>query len=220
MRDPTLWQDIRGSLLPQPLTSVDTEADLPAGALDARLTEDENWDPGYARQAVEEYGRFIYLSRVSPGKVTPSDIIDTVWHAHITDSRAYTEDFCQRLFGEIVHHEPATGPADIPRHEAQFAATLALYKAEFGTDPPAEIWFHYSPDRQARDRQKRVFARLCGVATGLATIVILYTLFGWVAGALFLGFIAGEIMNMALGPRPPGPRIKSSDSGCGSGCGD
>lgn len=220
MRDPALWQKIRGSLLPRPFTLVNDEADSPAGVLDARLTEEESWDPDYARQAVEEYCRFIYLSRVGPGKVTPSDIIDTVWHMHITDSRAYIEDFCQRLFGEIVHHEPATGPADNPRHEAQFAATLALYKAEFGRDPPADIWFHYAPDQQVRDRRKTVFARLSGVATGLATIVILYTAFGWVAGALFLGFIAGEIVNMALGPSAPGPRIKSSDSGCGSGCGD
>ena len=167
MRDPALWQKIRASLIPGQPTHAGLEGDPEAGALETRLTEAENWDPGYARGAVEEYGRFFYLSRVSPNRVTPSKIIDTVWHTHISDSRAYIEDFCRTLFGEIVHHEPSKGPMDASRHEVQFAATLALYRVEFGIHVHDAVQFRFlAQDKDLRSGcarfRARLFPRLAG----------------------------------------------------------
>ena len=221
MRDPELWHRIRASLLSHPAVfgpvSVGTESPLAM-----RLHEDADWDLDFARGAVGEYARFIYLARVSPGRVTPSDLIDTVWHIHVTDSRAYVEEFCRKLFGEIVHHVPSAGPGDRPRHAAQYRATLALYREEFASDPPPDYWYRYTPEDDARDRRQARRAQLSGVATGIGMAAILHMAFGWTLFAIFLGIVINWMLQAVLAPRVPGPRLNRSSSGdgCGSGCGD
>jgi hypothetical protein len=219
MRDPDLWQRIENNLgvAPVPVAVADDEQMEP---LASRLSEDENWEPGYARGAVREYARFIYLSRVSPGRVTPSDIVDKVWHTHLVDSRSYVEEFCQTLFGQIVHHQPSGGPSEAARHKMQYADTLALYKEEFGTEPPVDYWYHYAPEQADADRRQLRGAKWKGLVAGIGLGATLHWLFGWVAFALFLGFIFAWIVEGFLSPRVPGPRMKSSDSDGGGGCGD
>ncbi len=219
MRDPELWQRIQDNLVAGPVAlEVVETADV--GPLATRLNEDEDWELGYARGAVREYGRFMYLSRVSTSRVTPSDVIDTVWHTHLADSRAYVEEFCRAVFGEIVHHVPSTGPTERARHEGQFEETLALYEEEFGSAPPPEYWFHYTPEQEVADRRQHRFAKLSGVVTGIGLTAILYMLFGWIGLAIFLGIAAAWILEAVLSPRVPGPRLKPTDSDGGSGCGD
>lgn len=222
MRDPALWDRIRlYPFAPVPEGQA-PKSDPGKIALAARLEEAEGWDPAYVREAIEEYRRFVYLSRVSDRHVTPSEIVDRVWHEHITDSRSYVEDFCRTLFGEILHHEPATGPDDRPRFEAQYAATRTLYAAEFGREPPAEIWFYRPPDKVAADRRRGRLARAAGWVAGIGVAWTCHAAFGWLVGAIFVGCVAGTIVNGVLRPRIPGPRHASSNSdssGC-SGCGD
>jgi hypothetical protein len=219
MRNPELWERLsRYDFLREP---DGKEAHTPRRSrLAFLLGQNEHWTDEYAMNAVEEYRRFVYLARVADGKVTPSEIVDRVWHAHITDSGDYVDGFCRALFGEILHHEPATGPADRPRHEAQFAATRTLYEAEFGEVPPPDFWYHNTPKILAAARRRASLAKIAGFATGIAVTWLCHRLFGGVAGALFTGCVAGSLTALALSPKVPGPHLKSSDSGgCGS-CGD
>ena len=217
MRDVTLWDRIRRHPFPPP-EADDGEVEG-RSALSARLEEAEGWAADYARSAVEEYRRFVYLSRISRQQVTPSAVIDRVWHEHVTDSRDYIEGFCRGLFGEILHHEPGR-PEEADRFEAQYAATRALYESEFGAPPPEDIWIHRPAAQVRRDRTRAVVATLAGIGTALAVGYVTHVWFGWWLGALFSAAVAGVIVNEVLKPRVPGPRYSSSDSSGCSSCGD
>jgi hypothetical protein len=83
----------------------------------------------------------LFLGMVSPSSVTPSKVIDEVWHAHILFTRAYRQ-FCQEVFGHPFDHDPELIPADDQTavFQAQYLATLDLYRREFGAEPPVDIW--------------------------------------------------------------------------------
>ena len=131
MRDPKLWERLRAHRFDDP--SEETP-------FSARLAKAAGWTDRKAAQVIEEYRRFIYLSQVAPGRVTPSELVDKAWHLHMTNTRDYWDRLCGRTLKAPLHHEPSTGPADDTRHVEQYDATLALYEQEFGTRPPPAVW--------------------------------------------------------------------------------
>jgi hypothetical protein len=72
-------------------------------------------------------------------QVTPSKLVDELWHAHILRSPAYFQ-FCLQHApgGRYVHHEPHF---DKPHnyHEPGFDETVKAYTAQFGC-PPRDVW--------------------------------------------------------------------------------
>jgi hypothetical protein len=72
-------------------------------------------------------------------QVTPSKLVDELWHAHILRSPAYFQ-FCLQYSprGRYVHHEPHF---DKPHnyHEPGFAETVKAYATLFGC-PPRDVW--------------------------------------------------------------------------------
>ena len=112
-----------------------------------RLARENGWSKAFAAGAVDEYKRFVYLAAVSTGQVTPSDIVDQVWHLHLTFTRSYWNDLCGSVLEKPLHHNPTKGgPAERARYRAQYAATLALYRREFGAAAPTAYW----PDADRR----------------------------------------------------------------------
>lgn len=106
-----------------------------------RLARENGWTRDLARRATEEYKKFVYLAAVSPTPVTPSDIVDQVWHLHLTLTRSYWNDLCGAVLGKALHHEPTMGGAtEDARYGRQYDETLALYRAEFGCDAPTAFW--------------------------------------------------------------------------------
>lgn len=60
--------------------------------------------------------------------------MDTIWHYHILDTRAYAKD-CQSVFGEFFHHYPyfgMRGKEDEENLEKSFYKTCELYETRFG----------------------------------------------------------------------------------------
>ncbi len=60
--------------------------------------------------------------------------MDTMWHYHILDTRAYVRD-SERVFGGYFHHYPyfgLRGDEDARRLKATFETTKELYEREFG----------------------------------------------------------------------------------------
>ena len=103
-----------------------------------------------AAQAVEEYRRFCFLACSGAEDVTPSALIDQVWHTHLTDTREYWQQFCPHVLQTTLHHRPGRGDAaDAERHAAQYRATLARYRCYFG-EPPAACWPAPAGERAAR----------------------------------------------------------------------
>lgn len=106
-----------------------------------RLRRENGWTRAFTQQAIAEYRKFLYLAATSPGHVTPSDVVDQVWHLHLTYTRAYWDTLCGEILGRPLHHGPTQGgPAEGQRYRDQYAETLALYRAAFGAEAPAAIW--------------------------------------------------------------------------------
>jgi hypothetical protein len=106
-----------------------------------RLAHENGWPKAFARRAVDEYKKFVYLAATSATPVTPSDVVDQVWHLHLTFTRSYWDDMCAGLLGHALHHGPTKGGSrEDAKYRRQYAETLALYRCEFGTEPPADFW--------------------------------------------------------------------------------
>ena len=85
-----------------------------------------------------EYRRFLTLKLLYPSiALVPSKQVDTVWHAHILDTRAYRED-CQQVFGRFIDHYPyfgIYGKDDYQEMKNTFSQTVVLYEKHFGAYP-------------------------------------------------------------------------------------
>ena len=116
-------------------------ADASTKAFGSKLARKLGWTNAFSLHAIREYKKFVYLGVVSEFSVTPPKVIDQVWHEHLLFSRPYRE-FCRDVLERDFDHNPelvpASGQTDV--FEAQYDATLALYRQEFNAEPPGEIW--------------------------------------------------------------------------------
>lgn len=127
-----LWQRL------QAYRFGEDEAALPAFV--RRVAKAANVSQALAAHAVEEYRRFCFLACVAGEEVTPSALVDQVWHTHLTDTREYWQRFCPQVLRITLHHQPGRGdPADAERFQAQYKATLGHYWHHFG-EPPLACW--------------------------------------------------------------------------------
>lgn len=125
----------------------------------ARLARDNNWSVDFAKRAIDEYKKFVFLAMTAGHPVTPSDEVDQVWHLHLLYTRSYWEDF-SRILGKPLHHGPTLGGADEGRKfHAWYENTLCSYLKVFAVAPPGDIW--PEPARRFDDAQqfKRINTR-------------------------------------------------------------
>lgn len=149
MNKKDLWNRLRGyhfdDLVPTHLTDQILElfggTDASTKAFADKIARKENWKTSFALKAVTEYKKFVYLAMISDTPVTPSKVIDKVWHAHQLFNRGY-RTFCQTVLERNFDHEPELVPfkEETTVFGAQYMATLELYKTEFGIDPPDDVW--------------------------------------------------------------------------------
>ena len=106
-----------------------------------RLQREQGWSAARTARAIVEYRRFVILASIGDHPVSPSPVVDAVWHLHLTDTRRYWEDFCPNVLGWPLHHDPSRGGAEARRrHDAQYQHTLAAYAHVFGQAPPRDLW--------------------------------------------------------------------------------
>jgi uncharacterized membrane protein YgcG len=106
-----------------------------------KLSRKLNWKKSFALKAIWEYKKFVYLGVISDFSVTPSKIIDQVWHEHLLFSAGYRK-FCREIIRYNFDHNPELVSFGIQTEafKSQYWHTIELYKKEFGIDPPAAIW--------------------------------------------------------------------------------
>ena len=131
MRNPDLWARLQ---------AFEFDNGTGSAPFSVKLARAEGWSKAYTARVIEEYRRFLYLTQVGDRQATPSQIVDAAWHMHLTFTRDYWEDLCPTVIGKPIHHQPCAGEEEMPRYRDQFAATKALYEAEFGAEPPSDIW--------------------------------------------------------------------------------
>jgi hypothetical protein len=225
--DAALWQAIN---------AYDIDAADAALPFSRRLARDNGWSTDFARRAIAEYKRFIYLACVSGRTVTPSEEVDSVWHLHLIYTRDYWNRFCAALLKRPIHHGPTEGgKAEADRYRDCYRETLDLYRIEFGTAPPDDMWpdeaIRFAPrTTRAVDSRthlvlpKRQMLLYAIVATALtlaacspdalvkdAVPTVLALVLIWLAAVVVGSFTSGAKRTKGRGDR--------SGSGCGGGCG-
>jgi hypothetical protein len=144
-----LWRSLKHyhfeHIVPVHLTDVIAgifgKADSSTHAFAGKLCRKLNWRTAFALRAIHEYKKFVYLGVVGRSPVTPSKVIDQVWHEHLLFSKAYRE-FCKQIIGQDFDHTPELIPLGDQTlvFNDQYLGTLEQYRTEFNSDPPDDIW--------------------------------------------------------------------------------
>ena len=228
-----LWSRIDGYALDM------VDAALP---FSARLARDNNWSVNFAKRAIEEYKKFVFLAMTAGHPVTPSDEVDQVWHLHLLYTRSYWEDF-NRILGRPLHHGPTLGGADEGRKfHTWYENTLCSYSKVFAVAPPVDIW----PEPRRRFGNVAHFRRI-NVRTHwlisrprlprFTRLAVVTAPFLWLAGCdinteadlskaiPFFIVLVGFIWSLASAPDNSKKNKKKDDNnsgggGCGAGSGD
>jgi hypothetical protein len=110
-------------------------------AFASKISRKHNWNNKFALKAIWEYKKFVYLGVTSNFSVTPSKVIDQVWHEHLLFSAGYRK-FCKEIIKYDFDHNPELISSDhqTEKYCSQYLNTVALYFKEFGHEPPNEIW--------------------------------------------------------------------------------
>src|SRR5688500_9612222 len=98
-----LWNKILHFQLDDPTASV---------KFSDRLAAEKAWTPEFTSRAIPEYKKFIFLCCISPSGASPSQVVDEVWHLHLTYTQNYWKDFCADTLGKEIHHHPSRGGTD------------------------------------------------------------------------------------------------------------
>lgn len=207
---------LRAALSDMPIPPPEAET-----SFEAALARRQGWSLGFAERVAFEYRRFLYLAATTDGELTPSKIVDEVWHLHLTFGRHYRQVLCDRILGRTFEHLPGTGdPEEEPRFRRQYEKTLRLYEQAFG-QPPREFWPRPGTpaslppqDDPEEPWWRRSHLKPVGVfaAVGFA--------FSLMAGspALAAGIVIGTGLLAGI-PFLHRPERRKANGGCGGSCG-
>ena len=99
--------------------------------------------PAEVERLVHEYLIFMWLRKLNPTQpITPSKLVDEVWHQHILFTREYAQ-FCQYRFGEFLHHKPTVSDYSKRTHSddlRNYAQVLIRYEYHTKLVPPKDFW--------------------------------------------------------------------------------
>lgn len=127
--DHTLW----GNIL-----SFDFDHPISEYGFSTRLELENGWTTNFAKGAIIEYKKFMYLAASSDAMVSPSEIVDIVWHQHLIFSQSY-DAFCTILGKKIAHIPSTHHKADFAKFKLAKEKTQILYTECFG-EQPKEFW--------------------------------------------------------------------------------
>lgn len=119
---------------------LDFDLDFPHSAygFSTRLAHENYWTITFTQKAILEYKKFMFLAATSNQMVSPSVIVDTVWHQHLIFTESYA-DLC-KLLGKKIEHIPSThNHAEAEQFKNAAARTKELYAEAFGV-MPAAFW--------------------------------------------------------------------------------
>jgi len=111
------------------LTTVKTNLTLPPAR------GGHTWTAERADAAEVKYKKWLFIQRKYEDVLqSPGSEVDTVWHFHILDSRAYIRDTA-RIFGHYLQHYPYFGMTEgMTKATAVFETTRRLFRAEYGEE--------------------------------------------------------------------------------------
>lgn len=135
-----------------------------------RLAHENYWTQNFTKQAILEYKKFMYLAAVSDMMVSPSEIVDTVWHQHLIFTKSYSE-FCTILEKQIQHIPSTHNKEDFQKFKLAKERTTKLYKTHFGKQPES-IWNHANP-YESLNLKKSNFKLRTSLIIGIIAFIVL-----------------------------------------------
>ncbi len=105
-----------------------------------KLARENNWPYNFTKQAILEYKKFMFLAAICDFMVSPSKIVDEVWHLHLTYTQSYN-DLCLILGKKIEHNPSDFSDSDIEKYKIAKEKTQSEYEKYFGKQP-IEYWKH------------------------------------------------------------------------------
>lgn len=181
--DKALWKTVEEFDLDDPISEY---------GFSTRLQNENFWTSHFTKEAILEYKKFMYLAASTDFMVSPSEIIDTVWHQHLIFTTSY-DHFCT-LLGKKVEHIPSThNDKDFERFKLAKERTQNTYLKIFG-EQPAAIWAYsniYEPLQLPKYKRSnsRLFLFVIAAVISSYGLVQLYSLINnpyFLEGYLFL----------------------------------
>jgi hypothetical protein len=130
-------QDHIETLITKGIAPAIASLDLEMVKMKMREPEEKlGWTHEQVEAAEIEYKRYLTLCLRFPypkHSVVPNKIMDTMWHYHIMDTKAYHKD-CNTVFGHYLHHYPyfgLRGEEDAKNLKSAFEKTKEYYISEF-----------------------------------------------------------------------------------------
>ena len=80
----------------------------------------------------------MYLAAISDFMVSPSAIVDTVWHQHLIFTQSYA-NFCTLIQKQVQHIPSTHNRSEFEKFKQAKDRTSQLYNDVFG-EQPKEIW--------------------------------------------------------------------------------
>nr|WP_206303054.1 hypothetical protein [Streptomyces sp. S10(2018)] len=124
---------------------------LVSDALFGRLTdriakEHPDISPDLAARIMDQALAFLGACAAERRPLRPSGMVDVGWHAFILHTADYAE-FCERIAGRFIHHEPDVS-GQPPRDGTSLPATVQAIKAA-GYEVDPQLWADGRPSGRA-----------------------------------------------------------------------
>jgi len=161
-----LWEKIEAFNLDHPISEY---------GFSTRLANENLWTKNFTQKAITEYKKFMYLAATSGCMVSPSEIVDVVWHQHLIFTQSYAE-FC-KILGKNIQHIPSThNRQEAAKFKEAKEATTKLYNEAFGNQP-FDIWSCESITETLALKKMRFDVDSCMVAAVFLLVVLGFLLF-------------------------------------------
>jgi hypothetical protein len=120
-----LWQEV---------LTFNIDGEVGSYLFSHRLSIEKKWTPSFTELAIVEYKKFMYMIAVSGQTLSPSPIVDEVWHLHLTYTSNY-KSFCE-LLGKEIQHIPSNHSVSDKSNMRRFVEnTRKTYQVHFGPMP-------------------------------------------------------------------------------------
>ncbi len=161
----------------------DLDSPLSDYGFSVRLAKENYWTRNFTEQAILEYKKFMFLAATSDRMVSPSPVVDTVWHQHLIFTQSY-QDFCN-LLGKQIQHIPSThNREDFQKFQQAKERTSILYEHFFGKQPRS-IW-HYTNIHESLNLQKAKHKLRSFIIIGICAFIVLTIPFYFLLKPLYI----------------------------------
>jgi len=159
------------AILWQKIFEFDLDEPIRGYGFSTRLANENSWTSNFTKQAILEYKKFMYLAAIQDQMVSPSDIVDIVWHQHLIFTQSYHR-FCEILEKKIEHIPGTHDRQDLEKLKLARYRLSTLYIQSFGPQP-AQYW-HYQDIYEPLSLDKSPLKINTFLALGFLGMAIVY----------------------------------------------